>query len=253
MSELNDRLVMERDFAKRLSRLTARQRKELRDLLGTPPDVSRITAADWQRWEDERRKELTLILLAVFLASVRQHVGEMLAGEPMDDATMVAVNREALAKAGALAAESASSAISTAREIVTASAEVLATGTAADVESVLVSALGPERDAVTAATATTAAQTAGTNAARIPVEAAGFQMTTRWVTEKDSKVCPLCRPLNGKVPDLWGLVLENALAPGGTRARDSVIANGGPPAHPNCRCYLETKAEPVARRVRVAG
>jgi hypothetical protein len=118
---------------------------------------------------------------------------------------------------------------------------------------VLVSALGPERDAVTAATATTAAQTAGTNAARLPVEAAGFQMITRWVTERDGKVCPLCKPLDGKVPDLWGLVLETAVAPGGTRARDAVIASGGPPAHPNCRCYLQTKAEPVARRVRVAG
>jgi len=252
MSELADRMGVERDFARRLSRLTARQRRELRDLLGTPPDVTRVTAADWSRWEDERRQELTLILLAVILATYRQHVGELV-GEQPDDATAAAAYREAVVKAAAMAAESAGSSISTARDIVTASADVLRTGTTADVESVLVSALGPERDAVTAATATTQAQTAGTVAARLPVEAAGFNMVTRWVTEQDSKVCPLCRPLNGKVPDLWGLVLENALAPGGSRAAASVVANGGPPAHPNCRCYLRTTREPQARRVRVSG
>ena len=242
----------ERDFARRLSRLTARQRRELREKLGTPPDVTRVTAADWARWEEERRQELTLILLAVILATYRQHVGELMPGDAEPDATTAAdAYREALVKASSVAAESASSAISTARDIVTTSSEVLATGTAADVESVLVSALGPERDAVTAATATTQAQTAGTIVARLPLEAAGFNLVTRWVTEQDSKVCPLCRPLNGKVPDLWGLVLENALAPGGDRAIASIVANGGPPAHPNCRCYLRTTREPQARRVRV--
>ena len=74
MSELAGRMDAERDFARRLSRLTARQRRELREKLGTPPDVTRVTAADWARWEEERRKELTLILLAVILATYRQHV-----------------------------------------------------------------------------------------------------------------------------------------------------------------------------------
>jgi hypothetical protein len=252
MSELNDRMGTERGFAKRLSRLTSRQRRELRDLLGDPPDVRRVSAADWQRWEDERRKELTLILLAIFLATLRQHVDEMVPGA-MDDSTTLAVNREALVKAGALAADSAASTISTARDIVTASAEVIATGTKADIDAVLVSALGPERDAITAATATTAAQSAGTNAARLPLEMAGYNLVTRWYTERDGNVCPLCSALDGKSTDLWGPVLEQALGPGGTRAIASIVEYGGPPAHPYCRCYLQTKAEPVARRVRVAG
>ena len=249
MSELADRMGVERDFARRLSRLTARQRRELRDLLGDPPDPSRVSAADWQRWEDERRKELTVILLAVFLATFAQHADEMLPGA-VDDSTALEVNRQALLQAGAMAADSAASSISTARDIVTTSGEVLATGTAADVEAVLSRALGPDRDAVTAATLTTQAQTRGTNATRIPLERAGFNMITRWITERDDRVCPLCRPLHNKVPDLWGLVLENALAPGGSRAQDEVIANGGPPAHPNCRCYLKTQAEPKATRER---
>lgn len=249
MSELADRMGVERDFARRLSRLTARQRRELRELLGTPPDPSRVSAADWARWEDERRKELTLILLAVFLATFSQHADEMLPGG-VDDSTALEVNRQALLQAGAMAADSAASSVSTARDIVTTSADVLATGTSADVDAVLVRALGPDRDAVTAATLTTQAQTRGTNAARIPLERAGFNMVTRWITERDDRVCPLCRPLHMKVPDLWGLVLENALAPGGSRAQAEVIANGGPPAHPNCRCYLRTQAEPKATRER---
>lgn len=42
-----------------------------------------------------------------------------------------------------------------------------------------------------------------------------------WITEGDGNVCPICRPLNGKLSSVWRLV-----------------APGGPPAHPRCRCDL---------------
>lgn len=252
MSELTNRMGVEADFAKRLSRLSSRQRRELRELLGNPPDVRNVSEADWNRWEEERRRELALILLAIILASLNQHVGELLpAGQQPSDATRTQAYRQALIRAQAIAAESARSSMQSAKEVVTASGELIRTGTAADVESVLVSAIGPDRDAVTAATTTTLAQTEGTNATAIVLEPAGYNLVTRWVTERDNRVCPVCRPLNGKVPDLWGLVLDNLVAPGGVRASAEVVKNGGPPAHPNCRCYLRTQAEPAARKIRV--
>ena len=244
MSELADRMGMEQDFAKRLSRLTARQRRELREKLGTPPDVSRITAADWQRWEDERRQELTLIILAIILASYRQHVAELVPGGTAPEGIEADVYRGALAKAGSLASESAASTMATARDIVTSSVEIIRTGTAADIDGVLVSALGPGRDSTTAITVTTQAQTEGANQSAIPLLAAGMNLVTRWYTQNDNDVCGICDPLHGKSVDLWGPVLENALGPGGTRAIESIVNNGGPPAHPRCRCWLETKAEP---------
>jgi hypothetical protein len=47
-----------------------------------------------------------------------------------------------------------------------------------------------------------------------------------WYTEKDGRVCEVCRPLHGKPKSEWG-----ALA----------ILIDGPPAHPKCRCWLTWK------------
>lgn len=42
-----------------------------------------------------------------------------------------------------------------------------------------------------------------------------------WITERDDRVCPICRPLNARNEDYW-------------RPR----VPSGPPAHPSCRCRL---------------
>lgn len=244
MSELADRMGVERDFARRLSRLTARQRRELRELLGTPPDPSRVSAADWARWEDERRKELMLILLGIFLASHALHAEQLVPGG-VDDSSMLEVNRQALLRASAMAADSAASSVSTARDIVTTSADVLATGTAADVEGVLVRAFGPDRDALAAATLTTEAQTHGMNSVKIPLALNGMTLEPVWVTVKDQKVCAICGALDGKPVDLWGTILEGILA---SRAIATIVQNGGPPAHPVCRCYVEVQSRPIGAR-----
>lgn len=43
-----------------------------------------------------------------------------------------------------------------------------------------------------------------------------------WNTSEDDKVCPICRPLNQKPSEEWAEEFPE-----------------GPPAHPNCRCWLE--------------
>lgn len=58
----------------------------------------------------------------------------------------------------------------------------------------------------------------------------GLAMTVYWVTERDAKVCPICRPLHGKPQEEW----ERITAAGGHDAADFIAQ--GPPAHPNCRC-----------------
>ena len=51
----------------------------------------------------------------------------------------------------------------------------------------------------------------------------GFRVKEQvWHTEQDGLVCPVCRPLDGKPKAVWA---------------DFVSA--GPPAHPNCRCWLD--------------
>ncbi len=51
----------------------------------------------------------------------------------------------------------------------------------------------------------------------------GFEKHKRiWHTEQDGLVCPVCRPLNRTLEPVWA---------------DAIPA--GPPAHPNCRCWLD--------------
>lgn len=47
-------------------------------------------------------------------------------------------------------------------------------------------------------------------------------VTTLWFTELDERVCPICLPLHGEPREVW-----------------SYVAPLGPPAHPNCRCWLD--------------
>jgi hypothetical protein len=80
----------------------------------------------------------------------------------------------------------------------------------------------PGRVGSVATTETTAAGTAGEEAAaRDAAKRVGIIIESYWRTERDSKVCPVCYPLDGKAEDVW-----------------RKYAPAGPPAHPNCRCHL---------------
>ena len=252
MSEIVGRMAIEADFAKRLSRLSSKQRAELRHKLGDPPDPSRVTANDWARWEQERRQEIAGMLLAIWMLAANQHLEELIGSTGTGDAQHSAMVRQGMASTTTQAAEVARANIEAAKEIVDAAGKGWATTppSKANVEEVLTQAIGPARDATTAATEVTKAAVGGTNGVKPVVEDRGYNLITRWRTEKDDRVCPVCRPLDGKVPDLWEPVLRTLVAPGGTRAISQIVANGGPPAHPNCRCYLTTQAEPAAKRVR---
>lgn len=252
MSEIQNRMALETDFARKLSKLSSLQRAEMRQIMGDPPDASKITDADWERWRQQRQQQIVTILLAIYLSAADQHVTELLGGQVPADQQHSDMVRRAITSTATQAAEVAQSGIDAAKEIVGmagAGWKSLPPSKEA-VEQVLTQALGPARDAATAATETTRAAVAGTNAVAPVVQAAGYNLVTRWNTERDDRVCPVCRPLHGKVPDLWEPVLSTLVAPGGSKAIASIMANGGPPAHPNCRCWLTTQAEPAAKRVR---
>jgi len=48
-----------------------------------------------------------------------------------------------------------------------------------------------------------------------------------WRTSEDGAVCPVCAPLNRKSEDSWRHAFPD-----------------GPPAHPNCRCFLQYRKRP---------
>ena len=75
----------------------------------------------------------------------------------------------------------------------------------------------------TAATTVTKAATAGSQyIASAWVTLNGLLVRTIWRTSADARVCPICAPLDGSPADVY-----------------SFVSPEGPPAHPNCRCWLD--------------
>ncbi|QDV78076.1 phage minor head protein [Botrimarina mediterranea] len=103
-------------------------------------------------------------------------------------------------------------------------------------------AVGEEAAESTVVTNTTRGVTAAQQSAGDDIgRQANVTMTLVWKTERDSKVCPICRPLDGKTVDRWEAVLDANVVSADVRA--TITSQLGPPAHPRCRCRLEHVAD----------
>lgn len=92
--------------------------------------------------------------------------------------------------------------------------------TRAELEKLLEPTFGPVRAEMIAVTEVTRAYSEATNGyQRLLSEEYGITMVRVWKTRNDELVCPICGPLNEKAEDDWPADLQ-----------------GGPPAHPRCRC-----------------
>ncbi|MEX2176782.1 MAG: phage minor head protein [Pirellulaceae bacterium] len=97
--------------------------------------------------------------------------------------------------------------------------------TSAQMQGDLATILGPERAARTAATETTQAQTAGGE--RGMAQTVGLSDLDTWFTRRDDRVCPTCEPLHQALRSEW-------------QAQFPL----GPPAHPQCRCWIRYQSPP---------
>lgn len=87
--------------------------------------------------------------------------------------------------------------------------------------------LGPQAASDIAVTETTRANSRAERAAAEDFErATGKKIVAYWVTERDSRVCKTCLGLGGKAERVWLSEFPD-----------------GPPAHPNCRCWLSWEVE----------
>jgi hypothetical protein len=83
--------------------------------------------------------------------------------------------------------------------------------------------LDDARAAMIAATEITGSVSAGEAGAAAFLATKGTgKYTAKWRTEDDALVCEICEPLNGASVEVYG-----------------DVSPSGPPAHPNCRCWLE--------------
>lgn len=60
----------------------------------------------------------------------------------------------------------------------------------------------------------------------------------KWVTARDDRVCPICRPLNGQTIGFSGVF--------STVHRNSLLTSETPPIHPSCRCTTVLVIAPPA-------
>lgn len=73
--ELANRDRIEARFARRMSALSSKHRRELEQLLGDPPDPRNVPDDYWYRVEKETESLLGTMLLLIFVASSAQHGG----------------------------------------------------------------------------------------------------------------------------------------------------------------------------------
>ena len=93
-----------------------------------------------------------------------------------------------------------------------------------DMTRMLEPAFGKQRAQAIAITETTRASAAAVGVLQEYYRDSGLTYQRQWITNRDEQVCPICGPLNGKYEPQWA-----------DRFPD------GPPAHPNCRCFLVLK------------
>lgn len=225
-----ERAAYEKRIRRAVLRARQRQLDRLLEILGNPPDPAkydRVPKSLWKELEDDE----TLLLIPLF-AAVAASSAERVA----ERVGFAEARPEEIAKtyAGQRAAEFAKDAVANTRDALKdllkklgARGRQVEAGKATDdrreiADAGLEAIFGESRAESNAITETTAADSGG---GRGVVDAAidgGLDVAMLWVTERDAKVCPICRPLDGKPEDVWGRQFPK-----------------GPPAHPRCRCELE--------------
>lgn len=217
--ELVGRDQLESSFAARFARLNGRLRGKLKDYLGHPPDIGRVPDSFWQEVQDEMNRELSIVLLLLWSQSAVEH------GLAAD-----AAQAQGLQYAAQRAAAVAPDFAANTRDMLRSAAGRWGPDVArAVVEEDLVVILGPTRAERMATTETTKAQTAGGEAGI--GQTVGLSGEDLWITARDSRVCPICRPLHKQPRAVWQLEFP---------------AGPGDDVHPQCRCFIQYALVPGA-------
>lgn len=211
MSELADRMKQEEAFEFAYLVVNQRLQRELRGLLGDPPDPSNVPEEFWERAEQLQREESLKWLILLFWQSAIQHGADPQIAR--DEAERWANSRAGLIFRGS-----------------TAWSRKLFTGLTDDNrEEVLDNIFGEVRAARMAATQTTDAALAG-------AASQGVSADDIWITQVDEMVCPYCRPLHLKPRRDWLQIYYEIILPSFPAG-----ASYGPPGdrspHVNCRCF----------------
>jgi len=214
--------------------------QRLVELMGTPPNPDNIPASFWRGLGSDLRTRFEPVLQEIYLESVQQ----------MMEATTVAIDGTLPNEAAATWAKSYSfklvsqinmttqqrlqdiihsffqkrgMTVGDIRKLIQPQVDDLIVTMRDGTTRLLTSA---QRAKLIATTEVTRASVEGEKAIIAQIEDAGIEMVPIWETQQDAKVCPICRPRQGKEQgDGW---------------------TDPPPAHPGCFCHL--RYEPRSMR-----
>lgn len=235
MPDLAERTAREQRLERLLTQIGDKYRPIVTSYLGYPPDVARIPESLWLDMERDYKQELSEDLAAIYLLSL----GHM---EPIGKFEVPATVATSMAATWAdqRAGEAASLVVGHTRERLgeifrpTPSGLLLpgGLGTAAGgdgaslLDNTLDVLMGRQRASMIATTETTGTISAGEGGYRQALaDYTDRLLLARWYTQEDERVCPVCGALDGLTQNEWPVEIL-------------MLGQLGPPAHPNCRCYL---------------
>lgn len=214
--QLEGRDHVEASFAARVSRLTSKHRQRLVDLLGHPPDPTRVPDSFWIDAEEDMKRELAIVLILIWSQSAIQHgLGADLAGI---QATRYALERSR--DLGQLYVQHTRQSLAETAARWRADQAL----TRGQVQADAVGILGPSRAQRIAMTETTRAQTSGGETA--VGQTVGLAVDDLWMTRNDGNVCQICAPLHRKPRSEWQFRFPSG---------------PGDDVHPFCRCWIRYK------------
>jgi hypothetical protein len=247
------RTATERDLAAAIGKLGPTHRRRIMDAIEVYGSARAIPPGVWEsirRDVDRESAAVLLLLLAGVYGAEHRRIAKQLTP---DKRTQIASLSDPEATQRAAAPSAARAATVVSDEYVNSIRNRLETNIDAKAAEIatkppreqakivrdeIEAAVGEEAAESTVVTNTTRGVTVAQGAAGDDIgRAANVTMTLVWKTERDAKVCPICRPLDGKTIDRWDAVMDANTVSADVRA--SIVNFQGPPAHPRCRCRVE--------------
>lgn len=218
MADIPNRDELERQLARILGRLQKSQMARLLELMGDPPSLDRVQPEFWDEIGGELAEALQPFLGNVYLEASRRMIE---AGPVGVEWTLV--NTRAADWARRYTFELVKGINDHTKEALqSAVSGYFEQGqTIGELENQIAGLFGVVRASMIAVTEVTRASAAGELGIVDELSEAGIDMIVTWATNEDELVCPVCGPLAGK--------------------RRGEGWTEPPPAHVNCRCWLNSE------------
>lgn len=214
--DIVDRNELERKLARALSKGLRAEMSKLLDLLGDPPDLSRVPYEYWQTGWRNIQRDIEPILVDTFISQAESLMNSVGIGADWAHFNVIAADW-----GRTYTYDLVGGIVGTTRSALEKLLQKNVPGyfeeglTSKELARRLEPQFGAVRSEMIAVTETTRAAVEGERAyVQELVKETGREMVPIWLTANDDRVCPVCGPRNEKP-----------------------ITNGQfPPAHPRCRC-----------------